>query len=138
MGGRTGAYICLDVELERLKHEGKADLYNALVSARRARPNVVATWNEYVLMHRAFVDYVLQQAPAPAPGLPADVSAFLVSLNSSLVGDFDIGRGGRKIFNIGEFTWTPKTVRKSAAVPKQVKVAICSDVILVAQASKSG
>lgn len=39
--GRTGAFVCIDCELERLKSEGLVDIFQFVKSARCFRPFLV-------------------------------------------------------------------------------------------------
>ena len=51
--GRTGAFICLHAQMERLKTEGVIDCFQFIKSARLNRPglvqNVVSMWDTHSL-----------------------------------------------------------------------------------------
>ena len=41
--GRTGAFICMCSEVERMKMEGMADIFQSVKAARNQRPYMVST-----------------------------------------------------------------------------------------------
>ena len=45
--GRTGAFICIHAQLERLKTEGVVDFFQFVKSARKQRPGVISVVVSY-------------------------------------------------------------------------------------------
>jgi protein tyrosine phosphatase len=41
--GRTGTYIAIDAMIDKIKHEGKLDIYNFVLEMRRERHLMVQT-----------------------------------------------------------------------------------------------
>jgi protein tyrosine phosphatase len=75
--GRTGAFICLDSELQRLQVFGDVDLMDAVTTARRHRARMVETDAQYIFLHRAFVTELLAMDNEVIGTHPPAVKAFL-------------------------------------------------------------
>jgi protein tyrosine phosphatase len=56
--GRTGTFICLHSQLERLKTEGVVDFLQAVKSARIQRPGLVTDAAHYAFCHEVVAAYV--------------------------------------------------------------------------------
>ena len=74
--GRTGTFICIHAQLERLKTEGVVDFFQFIKSARMKRPGIVADsvgviillnvelilfislQTQYTLCHEVLADYL--------------------------------------------------------------------------------
>jgi len=56
--GRTGAFICIHSQLERLKTEGVVDIFQSIKSARIQRVGLVETVEQYILCHTVLAEYV--------------------------------------------------------------------------------
>ena len=48
--GRTGTFICIHAQLERLKTEGVVDFFQFVKSARKQRPGVISVVVSYLTM----------------------------------------------------------------------------------------
>ncbi|CAI8032659.1 Receptor-type tyrosine-protein phosphatase F [Geodia barretti] len=56
--GRTGTFICLHSQLERLKTEGVVDFFQAVKSARIQRAGLVPDADQYAYCHEVLADFV--------------------------------------------------------------------------------
>ncbi|CAI8052146.1 Receptor-type tyrosine-protein phosphatase S [Geodia barretti] len=56
--GRTGTFICLHSQLERLKTEGVVDFFQAVKSARIHRAGLVQNAEQYAYCHEVLADFV--------------------------------------------------------------------------------
>ena len=66
--GRTGTFICLHSQLERLKTEGMVDIFQAVKSARIQRPGLLRNVVRYILDQ--FFRTVLYRTLCSVPPLP--------------------------------------------------------------------
>ncbi|CAF0818956.1 unnamed protein product [Adineta ricciae] len=57
--GRTGTYIAIDAMIDKIKQEGKIDIYNFAVQMRRERHLMVQTVKQYVFIYRSLLEYYL-------------------------------------------------------------------------------
>ncbi|UJR14734.1 hypothetical protein I4U23_001726 [Adineta vaga] len=57
--GRTGTYIAIDAMIDRIKQEGKIDIYNFVLQMRRERHLMVQTVKQYVFIYRSLLEYYL-------------------------------------------------------------------------------
>lgn len=55
---RTGAFICIYAQLERIKSEGMADVFQCVKAMRLQRPAVVAKVHEFQYCHQVLADYL--------------------------------------------------------------------------------
>lgn len=56
--GRTGAFIVIDVQLERLRYENTVDIYGCVAAIRSQRNYMVQTEDQYVFIYDAVLDAV--------------------------------------------------------------------------------
>ena len=49
--GRTGAFICMCSEIERIKMEASADIFQSVKAARNQRPYMVSTVVSFPMHH---------------------------------------------------------------------------------------
>ncbi|XP_064386637.1 receptor-type tyrosine-protein phosphatase alpha-like [Halichondria panicea] len=56
--GRTGMFITLHTQLERLKIEGVIDVFQFIKFARKQREGLVSSPEMYAFCHEALADYV--------------------------------------------------------------------------------
>ena len=49
--GRTGAFICMCSEIERIKMEASADIFQSVKAARNQRPYMVSTVVSFLIDH---------------------------------------------------------------------------------------
>lgn len=56
--GRTGAFIVIDVQLERLRFENTVDVYASVAAIRSQRNYMVQTEDQYVFIYDAVLDAV--------------------------------------------------------------------------------
>lgn len=54
--GRTGAFIAIDIMLERLRHERTVDIYECVTQLRAQRAYMVQTDDQYIFIHDAVLD----------------------------------------------------------------------------------
>ena len=127
--GRTGVYIVLDSEIDRLVSTGATELFDATVNARRCRAKMVETKAQFVFLHRALL-YRLLGGPnhvVKAAGLTEDQSKFVAHLSvPGNMASFDLGHAGRKILSFESIEMVQGAEK---AVP--CTLAITSDVVLV-------
>ncbi|CAF1581861.1 unnamed protein product [Rotaria sp. Silwood1] len=57
--GRTGTYIAIDAMIDKIKQEGKIDIYNFVLQMRRERSLMVQTVRQYVFIYRSLLEYYL-------------------------------------------------------------------------------
>ncbi|CAF1064624.1 unnamed protein product [Rotaria sordida] len=57
--GRTGTYIAIDGMIDKIKQEGKIDIYNFVLQMRRERSLMVQTVRQYVFIYRSLLEYYL-------------------------------------------------------------------------------
>ena len=132
--GRTGVFIVLDLEMDRHSKENKqVDLYESVVAVRRSRPQLVDSKQQYVFLHRAFINHLLGGPnQVLAADLPAEQREFLKNVTvSPLVRQdmpsFDIGLPGRKMLHVGSMELS------SAEAFYPVELAIMSDIVVLSQ-----
>jgi protein tyrosine phosphatase len=126
--GRTGVYVCYDMTMARYENSGEADIFETLVTIRRHRPQMVESKAQYLFLHRAFLDQLLE-GPLQILGNPnAPQEAFLRSLAvPNDLAPFDIGVSGRKILHLGDLQLVNSTEGQWAAAT----LAITSDLVLL-------
>ncbi|CAI4231085.1 unnamed protein product [Auanema sp. JU1783] len=56
--GRTGAFIAVDIMLERLRYESTVDIFGCVTALRGQRSYMVQTEDQYVFIHDAVLDAV--------------------------------------------------------------------------------
>jgi receptor-type tyrosine-protein phosphatase F len=56
--GRTGAFICLSILLERLQNEGVLDLFQTVRTLRTQRPGMLQTEDQYQFCYRSALEYI--------------------------------------------------------------------------------
>ncbi|CAF4970384.1 unnamed protein product, partial [Rotaria socialis] len=57
--GRTGTYIAIDAMIDKIKQEGKIDIYDFVLQMRRERNLMVQTVRQYVFIYRSLLEYCL-------------------------------------------------------------------------------
>ncbi|CAF4575532.1 unnamed protein product, partial [Rotaria sp. Silwood2] len=57
--GRTGTYIAIDAMIDKIKQEGKINIYNFVLQMRRERSLMVQTVRQYVFIYRSLLEYYL-------------------------------------------------------------------------------
>ncbi|CAF2263567.1 unnamed protein product [Rotaria magnacalcarata] len=57
--GRTGTYIAIDAMIDKMKREGKVDIYDFVLQMRRERNLMVQTVRQYVFIYRSLLEYYL-------------------------------------------------------------------------------
>jgi len=132
--GRTGVFIVLDLEMDRhTKENRQVDLYESVVAVRRSRPQLVDSKQQYVFLHRAFIDQLLTGPnQVLAADLPAAQKMFLkhVAVSPAVRQDmpsFDIGLPGRKMLHMGQMELS------SADAFHPVALVIMSDIVVLCQ-----
>lgn len=55
--GRSGTYICIDILLNKLKHENSVDVYGVVCLMRTQRCNMVQTEEQYIFIHHVILEY---------------------------------------------------------------------------------
>ncbi|XP_069719047.1 receptor-type tyrosine-protein phosphatase F isoform X14 [Phaenicophaeus curvirostris] len=56
--GRTGVFITLSIVLERMRYEGRVDMFQTVKTLRTQRPAMVQTEDQYQLCYRAALEYL--------------------------------------------------------------------------------
>ncbi|KAH8863587.1 Receptor-type tyrosine-protein phosphatase delta, partial [Schistosoma japonicum] len=56
--GRTGAFIVIDIMLERLKYEKTVDIYGCVKALRKQRNFMVQTEDQYIFIHSALLEVI--------------------------------------------------------------------------------
>lgn len=56
--GRTGAFIVIDAQLDRIRQEGTVDVFGHVTSLRGQRNYVVQTEDQYIFIHDALLDAI--------------------------------------------------------------------------------
>ncbi|KAL5486439.1 hypothetical protein EMCRGX_G018914 [Ephydatia muelleri] len=56
--GRTGTLICMHAELERVKTEGIADIFQRVKRSRALRSGMVPELDQYIYCHEVLTDFV--------------------------------------------------------------------------------
>jgi protein tyrosine phosphatase len=57
--GRTGTFMVIDYNFQRIKQEGKIDIFNLITEFRMQRPHMVQTEAQYIFCHDAILEYLL-------------------------------------------------------------------------------
>jgi len=56
--GRTGTFICIYSQLERIKAEGIADVFQYIKASRLQRPKLVSEVEQFTFCHHVLADYI--------------------------------------------------------------------------------
>jgi len=132
--GRTGTFICLDAELQRYKIFGDMDLFDAVTTGRRSRAQLVETDAQYVFLHRAFVTELVSMDNDVSGNHAPNVHKYLAKFSVQGTGSgFDLGRAGRAIRKLGDFTMSRTVVGPNSQkeVQLDVQVAITTDCVVL-------
>jgi len=135
--GRTGTFICLDAELQRFKVFGDMDLFDAVTTGRRSRAQLVETDAQYVFLHRAFVTELVSMDNDVSGQHAPDVANYLAKFTVKGTGSgFDLGRAGRAMRNLGQFTMVQTMVgpNSQTEVKIDVQLAITTDCVVLTKA----
>ncbi|CAH8664314.1 unnamed protein product [Schistosoma rodhaini] len=72
--GRTGAFIVIDIMLERLKYEKTVDIYGCVKALRKQRNFMVQTEDQYIFIHSALLEVIdAGNTEVPARNLSAHI-----------------------------------------------------------------
>lgn len=151
--GRTAVYLCADSELKHFREKSRADIHEAVVTARHSRAIMVETWLQYVYLHSIVVEAVMHEPAYPTKTVPEDVADFIRKIRVPPLmraewPSFDLGIPGRMIHSIGSFSCAlnrrsrgGKAKRSPApSAPNQpiIKIAVCTDIIIAARVTYDG
>lgn len=151
--GRTGVYICADSELKHFGSKSVADLHESVATARQARPAIVDSWLQYAYLHNVVVDAVLHEPSTPAKDVSKEAADFISNFSvhestKQQFAAFDLGMPGRSIVRVGTFgLHSTKRARLNKSTSStmtavgdrmSVKVAICTDVVIVVRVVPGG
>eukprot|EP01135_Chromosphaera_perkinsii_P000643 Nk52_evm10s147 gene=Nk52_evmTU10s147 len=56
--GRTGTFICIDSNLQKMVQEGNCDIYGCTYEMREQRPYMIQTEDQYKFVYRALLDFL--------------------------------------------------------------------------------
>ncbi|CAJ0945568.1 unnamed protein product, partial [Mesorhabditis belari] len=89
--GRTGAFIVIDIMLERLRYENTVDIYGCVTNLRAQRSYMVQTEDQYIFIHDAVLDAVNSgSTEVPANRLYQHVQALSHTQNLEVGSGIDI------------------------------------------------
>ena len=126
--GRSGVYICFDMTLARYTDCGEADLFEAVVTVRKNRPQMIESKAQYLFLHRAFVDEMQSGSLRVLGQHPQKHIDFLQPFAvPALLAPFDIGTPGRKIIELGEL----QLVNARGGRYANATLAILSDLVVL-------
>jgi protein tyrosine phosphatase len=128
---RAGVFVVMDIELDRYAIDKHVDIHDSLVAARRCRPQLIGSKNQYVFLHRVIADFLVDGPnEVLATDLPRDYVDFLqgVSASPHVLADypgFDIGLPGRKLLLLDKL----ELVTDDDVFP--TTLALMSDIVVV-------